>query len=86
MKGRTDRELDRLVGEGILQPVERSEWAAPIVPIVKDDGDIRICGDYKMTINKESLCDNYPLPKTEDLFAALNGGENFTKLDLAHAY
>ena len=34
LKGRIDRELDRLVDEGILQPVERSQWAAPIVPIV----------------------------------------------------
>ena len=75
-----------MVDQGVLQPVEYSEWAAPIVPVEKDDGSVRICDDYKMTINKESVCDNYPLPKTEDLFASLVGGEKFTKLDLAHAY
>ena len=47
---------------------------------------MRICGDYKQTINQASLCDKYPIPKTEDLFATLNGGEKFSKLDLSHAY
>ena len=28
----------------------------------------------------------YPLPQPEELFAALNGGEKFTKLDLSEAY
>ena len=75
-----------MVKDGVLRPIEYSEWTAPIVPVVKGDNDIRICGDYKMTVNKESICENYPLPKTEDLFAPLNGGEKFTELDLAHAY
>ena len=50
-----------------------SKWAAPIVP-VKEDGTIRICGDYKQTVNKATKCDKYSIPKTEDIFAALNKG------------
>ena len=53
---------------------------------MKDAGTVRICGDYKQTVNREAICDNYPVPKAEDLFARLNGGQKFTKLDLAHAY
>ena len=34
-----------------INPVEISEWAAPIVPVMKKDGSIRICGDYKVTVN-----------------------------------
>ena len=63
-----------------------SEWAAPIVPVLKLDGTIRICGDYKITVNKAAKSDVYPLPRVEDLFATLAGGKTFTKLDLAHAY
>ena len=40
-----ETELNRIVKEGTIEPVEFSEWATPIVPIVEEDGTIRICGD-----------------------------------------
>ena len=78
--------MDRLKKKGTISPVDFSEWATPIVPIVKQDGTVRICGDYKTTINPVTKLDNYPIPKTEDLYATLGGGESYTKLDLSHAY
>ena len=39
-----------------------------------------------MTINPVSKLDRYPIPKVEDLFATLQKGETFTKLDLSQAY
>ena len=86
LKAKVELELDRLQSEGILSPVEFSEWAAPIVPVVKQDGTVRICGDYKCTVNQVSKLDNYPIPKTEDLLATLGGGNRFTKLDMSQAY
>ena len=83
---RIEKDFERLVKEDIYEPIQYSKRAAPTVPILKDDGTVRICGDYKQTINQASLCDKYPVPKTEDLFATLNSGENFSKLDLSHAY
>ena len=62
------------------------KWAAQIELILNDDGTVRICADYKETINQTSLCDKGPVPNTEDLFATLNGGEKFSKLYLRHAY
>ena len=38
-----------------------------------------------MTVNRVSKFDNYPIPKTEDLFAVLGGGEQFSKHDLSQA-
>ena len=69
-----------------IERVSSSDWAAPIVPVVKKDGSIRICGDYKRTVNSAAIVDCYPLPKIEDIFASFSGGKTFTKLDLAHAY
>ena len=56
------------------------------MPVVKKDGSVRICGDYKVTVNQVAKTDTYPLPQIKDLFASLAGGTSFSKLDLAHAY
>ena len=80
------KELDRLEKLGILEKVEHSQWAAPIMPAPKSDGQFRICGDYKSTINDALEVDQYPLPKPHDLFTALTGGEKFTVLVLSQAY
>jgi len=46
----------------IIEPVTYSEWAAPVVQVVKIDGKtIRICGDYKRTVNPMCQQDTYPL-------------------------
>ena len=66
--------------------MERSEWASPIVPVPKKDGTLRICGDYKVTLNGALQVDQYPLPRPSDLFTCLTGGTKFTKLDLSAAY
>ena len=86
IKEKIEKELNKLVQEGILQPVELSEWAAPIVPVVKPDQSIRICGDFRLTVNQALETERYPLPKIEDILASLAGGERFTKLDLSKAY
>ena len=78
LKEKVEKELERLQGLGIITPVSFSAWAAPIVPVVKSDTNIHICGDYKVTINQASQTDSYPLPHVDDLFAAQSGGTIFT--------
>ena len=87
IREKVEQEIDRQVEEGILEPVKFSEWATPVVPIIKKDGSIRLCGgDYKVTVNQATETDTYPLPRIEDLLTSLAGGISFSKLDLAHAY
>ncbi|KAL7307756.1 hypothetical protein TKK_0000428 [Trichogramma kaykai] len=86
MKVLIERELDRLQTSGHIMPVEVSEWATPIVPIVKKDGTVRICGDFKLTLNPSVIINKNPLPRIEDIFAAMQGGEKFSELDMPHAY
>ena len=74
MRERVEEELDSLVKEGTLEPVQHSDWAAPIVPVVKSDGkSIRICGDFSQTVNRVSKLDRYPIPRVEDLLTELVG-------------
>ena len=86
IKSAIETELERLESSGILKKVDHSEWAAPIVAVPKKDGKLRICGDYKVTVNQALDVDQYPLPKPENLFVTLAGGNKFTKLDLSQAY
>ena len=76
LRQKVEEELDHLFSKGTIRPVEFSEWATPIVPIVKSDGTIRICGDFKITLSEVSKLDNYPIPKTEDLFQQLESDED----------
>ena len=77
LREKVSQELDRLEAEGTIEKVQFSDCAAPIVTVVKPDKSIRICGDYKVTVNSVSKLDNYPIPKTGDL-ADLGGGKYFT--------
>ena len=83
LKAKVEEELDRLTAE---EPRQFADWAAPIVPVLKGDQTVRICGDFKQTINQASKLDKYPIPRIEDLFAGLAGGTCFSKLDLSKAY
>ena len=53
LKEPIERELDRLEDSGVLEKVSHSDWAAPIVAVPKSDGTIRLCGDYKVTVNQD---------------------------------
>ena len=87
VKGKVEEELDRLVAEGTLEPVQMAEWASPIVTVIKPDKkSVRICGDFKQTVDPVAKLDKYPIPKVEDLFVQLMGGCIFTKIDLSQAY
>ena len=77
LRGKVEEELDHLVAEGTLEPIETADWAAPIVPVLKlDKRSVRICGDFRLTVIPASKLDNYPIPKVEDLFTKLHGGKS----------
>ena len=81
MKDAVDRELDMLEDVGVLEKVTHSDWAVP-----KSDGTVRLCGDYKVTVNLVLDVDQYLLPCPEDLMSSITGGLKFSKLDLTSAY
>ncbi|GFV04606.1 transposon Tf2-9 polyprotein [Trichonephila clavipes] len=76
LKGRVENEIDRLEKEGIIEKVDSSEWATPVVPVVKSDGSIRLCADYSVTLNPNLIVPQHPLPRLDEIFGSLNGGNN----------
>lgn len=79
-------EIQRNLSAGIIESIDTSDWAAPIVPVKKPNGKIRICGDFKVTLNPQMWVDQYPIPTIDELLARLDNGVKFTKLDLSDAY
>ncbi|XP_037577025.1 uncharacterized protein LOC119459286 [Dermacentor silvarum] len=86
LKDGVSQQLQRLQRKGTLVPVKTSEWAAPTVPALKRDCSVRMCGNFKVTLNPIAAVEKYPLPRIEDLWSALTGGQKFAKLDLRDAY
>ena len=86
IRGKTEDTLKQMIAEGLLVPVDNSEWASPIVPVAKPDKTIRVCGDYKSTLNPALDTKTYPLPTVDECFAGMVGGKLFSKIDIKSAY
>lgn len=59
-----EKELKKLLNTKIILPLRYPEWVANLVPVRKNNGEIRLCVDFR-NLNKSSLKDNYPLPKMD---------------------
>ena len=56
------------MSHGVIKPVSYSDWAASLVIMPKLNGDVHICGDFKLTVNKVAALEKYPLPRIDKLF------------------
>lgn len=81
-----EKELNTLENAGIIKKIEKATWGTPLVPILKENGGIRICADYKITLNKYLKDTNYRLPNIDDILYQLREAQFFSKLDLDRAY
>ncbi|CAK1595284.1 unnamed protein product [Parnassius mnemosyne] len=75
-----------MLRDGIIESVDCSDWASPIVPVNKADGSLRICADYKATLNPVLQIDRYLLPRIDDLMVKLSAACYHSKIDLSQAY
>ena len=78
--------MDRQIKLGLWEEVKDSKWAAPMVVVTKGDGSLRLCGDYRLTVNQVAKVHQYPLPRVEELLVKLTGCRMFSKVDLKSAY
>lgn len=58
--------LDEMVVQGMLSPVDQSDWATPVLFVCKPNGKIPIFGDYKVTVNPYIRESEYPIPTIEE--------------------
>ncbi|GBG74585.1 hypothetical protein CBR_g18994 [Chara braunii] len=78
------RQLEELLRLGFIKP-SNSPWGAPVLFARKADGTFRVCIDYR-DFNRYTVKNNYPMPRTDELFDRLAGNHFFTKIDLYSGY
>lgn len=83
---RVEDKLNELLSKDIIERVmEPSRWVSPIVVVLKDSGDIRLCIDMRQ-LNKAVIRETHPLPTIEDIRWRLNGAIYFSRLDIKDAF
>ena len=79
-----DDQCQELLTLDIIEP-SYSAWSAPIVPIRKKDGSLRLCVDYRK-LNAVTKQDSHPIGNMQDILFSLHGQKFFTSLDLVRGY
>ena len=79
-----EEQLKDLLAQGFIRP-SASPYSAPILFVPKKDGRWRMCIDYR-ALNKQTIKDQFPLPRIDSLLERLGQATVFTKLDLASGY
>ena len=74
LKDKIEADLDRMEKLAIIEKVDAYiRVGFSTAPVMKADGLVRHCGDYKVTINPYLDMNQHPLPKPDELFATLSG-------------
>ncbi|XP_049874146.1 uncharacterized protein K02A2.6-like isoform X1 [Pectinophora gossypiella] len=86
LESKINSKIDELVKRDIIEPVNKATtWVSPLVPILKKDGDVRLCVDMRCA-NKAIMRENHPLPTMTQLLPKLKKARIFSKLDIREAF
>lgn len=81
-----EKKIKELLDSDIIEEVrEPSKWVSPVVPIQKDNGELRLCVDMRRA-NAAIMRENHPLPTMEHLLPKIRKAKYFTKLDIKNAF
>ena len=78
---KVEEELKRMESMGLIEKItEPTEWCAPMVPVIKKNGKIRICADLKI-LNKNVKREKFILPTLDVILPRLAKSTVFSSLD-----
>eukprot|EP00253_Pinus_taeda_P009694 PITA_09694 len=75
--------IQELLALGHIRP-STSPFASSVV-LVKKDGTLRMCIDYR-ALTKKTLKNRYPIPRIDELMDELRGARFFSKIELRFGY
>nr|ABA95996.1 retrotransposon protein, putative, unclassified [Oryza sativa Japonica Group] len=73
-------EIKRLYDAGFIHPCRYAEWVSSIVPVIKKNGKVRVCIDFR-DLNKATPKDEYPMPVADQLADAPSGNKILSFMD-----
>jgi hypothetical protein len=73
-------EIDKLLRVGFIRPVKWATWLSPIVVVLKKNGKLRVCVDYRKE-NVATITDAFPLPFTDGVLDKVAGHKMYSFLD-----
>ena len=78
------KQVNDLLDKNYIAPC-RTAYAFPVVPILKKDGSICMCVDYRK-LNKKTMKCNHSVARLEDLLEDMSGCDTFSVIDLRQTY
>ena len=76
--------INSLLNSNHIRP-STSNFASPVVIVTKENGDYRLCVDYRMVNNQTTLFP-FPFPIIDDVIVKFGGCNYFSKLDLKDGF
>jgi hypothetical protein len=73
-------DIDKLLVDGFIQPVEEVTWLSLIVVVLKKNGKLKICVDFRK-LNKATKKNPYRLPFFDEVLNIVAGYEAYSFLD-----
>ena len=73
-------QVKKLIEVGFIEVSNYSEWVANVVPVLKKNGKVRVCVDFR-DLNCATPKDNFPLPHINVLVDNTAGNHLFSFMD-----
>ncbi len=78
IREKVKKELESLEEQGVIERC-RSNWASPLVPVRKPDGNIRLCIDYRR-LNDVTTKEPYYIPSFDEMVEKVGEGRVMSKI------
>ena len=85
LRPKVNAELDKLIEQGIIEPSDDTTWCAPLVPVRKPDGSIRLCVDFR-ELNQVRPLDRHMIPTLPSILDSVGKASVLSKIDLTSGF